>query len=143
MNYLICSIPSHFINHRISKTLQLYYIDNKQSKLQYIAITRAIHPLTDNRPSYIQLDETNLHSKYIEIEGPFHSDFGPAKAVGRSQTRPVFSLIIYRGIPLLCGYEKTRWDSIISTVIARATHTFAATLALFRRNRPGRWSETV
>jgi len=61
----------------------------------------------------------------------------------RSQTRPTFSLITYRGIPLCCGYTKTRWDQFQSTVIARATHTLAATLALFRRNRPGRWSERV
>lgn len=38
------------------------------------------------------------------------------------------SLIKYRGIPEYCGYAKTRWDLIISTVIARATHTLAATL---------------
>ena len=56
----------------------------------------------------------------------------------RSQTRPVFSLIKYREIPLCCCYTKTRWDQFQSTVIARATHTLAATLALFRSNRPGR-----
>ena len=42
-----------------------------------------------------------------------------------------------------CGYTKTQWDLIMSTIIARATHTFAATLALRRPQagiRPGRWS---
>ena len=56
------------------------------------------------------------------------------------------SLLKYRGILKYCGYTKTRWDLIISTVIARATHTLAATLALRRPQaevRPGRWSERV
>ena len=54
-----------------------------------------------------------------------HPTYGPAKTAGHSQTQPAFSLIIYRGIPLHCGYEKTRWDLIISIVITRAMHTLA------------------
>ena len=79
----------------------------------------------------------------MEIEGPFPQRLWPCEG-RRPESDPAgVSLIKYRGIPEYCVYTKTRWDLIMSTIIARATHTLAATLALFRRNRSGRWSERV
>lgn len=89
-----------------------------------------------------QPDETYLQQMQIETEITFPQRLWPCSE-GTDPAGGVFLLTPCRGILKYCGYTKTRWDLITSTVIARATHTLAATLALRRPQaevRPGRWS---